>query len=103
MSGNRCTFFVKPSDKRFPRISRSKLTLKCYYPGKLTGGETCKIKVNGRQMDDLVFTDNTMYYEIPAAPYQRFTLEFSCNFYVKGAREHRGEENLAMVVKVVDQ
>ena len=81
----------------------SKLTLKCYYPGKLTGGETCKIKVNGRQMDDLVFTDNTMYYEIPAAPYQRFTLEFSCNFYVKGAREHRGEENLAMVVKVVDQ
>ena len=81
----------------------SKLTLKCYYPDKLTGGETCKIKVNGRQMDDLVFTDNTMYYEIPAAPYQRFTLEFSCNFYVKGAREHRGEENLAMVVKVVDQ
>ena len=81
----------------------SKLTLKCYYPGKLTGGETCKIKVNGRQMDDLVFTDNTMYYEIPAAPYQRFTLEFSCNFYVKGAREHRGKENLAMVVKVVDQ
>ena len=81
----------------------SKLTLKCYYPGKLTGGETCKIKVNGRQMDDLVFTDNTMYYEIPAAPYQRITLEFSCNFYVKGAREHRGEENLAMVVKVVDQ
>ena len=81
----------------------SKLTLKCYYPGKLTGGETCKIKVNGRQMDDLVFTDNTMYYEIPAAPYQRFTLEFSCNFYVKGAQEHRGEENLAMVVKVVDQ
>ena len=65
--------------------------------------KTCKIKVNGRQMDDLVFTDNTMYYEIPAAPYQRFTLEFSCNFYVKGAREHRGEENLAMVVKVVDQ
>lgn len=81
----------------------SKLTLKCYYPGKLTGGETCKIKVNGRQMDDLVFTDNTMYYEIPAVPYQRFTLEFSCNFYVKGAREHRGKENLAMVVKVVDQ
>ncbi len=80
----------------------NKLTLKCYYPGKLTGGETCKIKVNGRQMDDLVFTDNTMYYEIPAAPYQRFTVEFSCNFYVKGAKEHRGEENLAMVVKVVE-
>lgn len=80
----------------------SKLTLKCYYPGKLTGGETCKITVNGRQMDDLVFTDNTMYYEIPAAPYQRFTVEFSCNFYVKGAKEHRGEENLAMVVKVVE-
>ena len=81
----------------------SKLTLKCYYPGRLIGGETCKIKVNGRQMADLVFTDNTMYYEIPAAPYQRFTVEFSCNFYVKGAKEHRGEENLAMVVKVVDQ
>ena len=81
----------------------SKLTLKCYYPGKLTGGETCKIKVNGRQMEDLVFTDNTMYYEIPAAPHQRFTVEFSCNFYVKGAKEHRGEENLAMVVKVTDQ
>ena len=80
----------------------SKLTLKCYYPGKLTGGETCKIKVNGRQMEDLVFTDNTMYYEIPSAPYQRMTLEFSCNFYVKGAKEHRGEENLAMTVKVVD-
>ena len=81
----------------------SKLTLKCYYPGKLTGSETCKITVNGRQMSDLVFTDNTMYYEIPAAPYQRFTVEFSCNFYVKGAKEHRGEENLAMVVKVLDQ
>lgn len=77
----------------------SKLTLKCYYPGKLEGGEVCKIKVNGRQMDDLVFTDNTMYYEIPAAPHQRFTLEFACNFYVKGAKEHRGDENLAMVVK----
>ena len=80
----------------------SRLILKCYYPGKLAGGETCKIRVNGRQMDDLVFTDNTMYYEIPAAPYQRFTVEFSCNFYVKGAKEHRGEENLAMVVKVVE-
>ena len=51
-------------------------------------------------MADLVFTDNTMYYEIPAAPYQRFTVEFTWNFYVIGAKELRGEEYLAMVVMV---
>ena len=74
------------------------LKLGCYYPGDLTGNEVCKIKVNGKSMPDLVFTDNYMTYEIPSAPYQMISLEFSCNFYVKNAQEKRGEENLAMVV-----
>lgn len=74
------------------------LKLGCYYPRELTGNEVCKIKVNGKSMPDLVFTDNYMTYEIPSAPYQMLTLEFSCNFYVKDAKEKRGEENMAMVV-----
>ena len=49
-------------------------------------------------MPDLVFTDNYMIYEIPSAPYQMISLEFSCNFYVANAKEQRGEERLAMVV-----
>lgn len=74
------------------------LKLGCYYPREITGNEVCKIKVNGKSMPDLVFTDNYMTYEIPSAPYQMLTLEFSCNFYVKDAKEKRGEENMAMVV-----
>jgi len=74
------------------------LKLGCYYPGEITGNERCQIKVNGKRMPDLVFTENYMTYEIPSAPYQMISLEFSCNFYVKDAQEKRGEENLAMVV-----
>lgn len=74
--------------------------LNCYYPGKITGNEVCKIQVNGRAMPDLVFTENAMTYEIPAAPYEMISLELSCNFYVKDAKEKRGEENLAMIVEI---
>lgn len=78
--------------------NRDVLKLGCYYPGEITGNEICQIKVNGKRMPDLVFTDHYMTYEIPSAPYQMISLEFSCNFYVKDAKEKRGEENLAMVV-----
>lgn len=74
------------------------LRLGCYYPGTITGDQVCQIRVNGKWMPDLVFTDNYMIYEIPSAPYQMISLEFSCNFYVANAKEKRGEENLAMVV-----
>ena len=74
------------------------LRLGCYYPGTITGEQVCKIRVNGKWMPDLVFTDNYMIYEIPSAPYQMISLEFSCNFYVANAKEQRGEERLAMVV-----
>ena len=74
------------------------LRLGCYYPGTITGDQVCKIRVNGKWMPDLVFTDNYMIYEIPSAPYQMISLEFSCNFYVANAKEKRGEERLAMVV-----
>ena len=74
------------------------LKLGCYYPGTITGNQVCQIKVNGKRMPDLVFTDNYMTYEIPSAPYQMISLEFSCNFYVANAKEKRGEERLAMVV-----
>ena len=74
------------------------LKLGCYYPGTITGEQVCQIKVNGKRMPDLVFTDNYMVYEIPSAPYQMISLEFSCNFYVANAKEKRGEERLAMVV-----
>lgn len=74
------------------------LKLGCYYPGEITGNEVCRIRVNGKKMPDLVFSDNYMTYEIPSAPYQMISLEFSCNFYVENAKEKRGEENLAMVV-----
>lgn len=74
------------------------LKLGCYYPGTINGSQICQIKVNGKRMPDLVFTDNYMIYEIPSAPYQMISLEFSCNFYVANAREKRGEERLAMVV-----
>jgi len=74
------------------------LRLGCYYPGTITGDQVCQIRVNGKWMPDLVFTDNYMIYEIPSAPYQMISLEFSCNFYVANAKEKRGEERLAMVV-----
>ena len=74
------------------------LKLGCYYPGTINGNQVCQIKVNGKRMPDLVFTDNYMTYEIPSAPYQMISLEFSCNFYVANAKEKRGEERLAMVV-----
>ncbi len=82
----------------FMSDSKDTLKLGCYYPGEITGNEVCQIRVNGKRMPDLVFTENYMTYEIPSAQYQMISLEFSCNFYVKDAEEKRGEENLAMVV-----
>lgn len=84
----------------FQAEKEGKVTLSCYYPGTITGNEICRITMNGQQLPDLVFTDNSMEYELPSAPYQRISLEFSCNFYVKDAKEKRGEENLAMVVTI---
>lgn len=77
---------------------QGKVNLKCYYPGTITGNQICKITMNGKRLPDLVFTENSMTYEIPAAPYQTISLEFSCNFYVANAKERRGEERLAMIV-----
>lgn len=77
---------------------QGKVTLKCYYPGTITGNQVCRIKMNGKQLPDLVFTENSMTYELPSAPYQVISLEFSCNFYVANAKEKRGEERLAMIV-----
>lgn len=74
------------------------LKLGCYYPGTVTGEEVVQIRVNGKKMPDLVFTNQYMTYEIPSAPYEMLSLEFSCNFYVEDALEQRGEERLAMVV-----
>lgn len=76
------------------------LKLGCYYPGTITGNQVCQIRVNGKRMPDLVFTKQYMTYEIPSAPYQMISLEFSCNFHVVNAKEKRGEENLAMVVTI---
>lgn len=76
------------------------LVLSCYYPGTITGEQVCRIRINGKRMPDLVFTDNHMTYEIEAAPYQMISLELSCNFYVEDALEKRGEEKLAMIVSV---
>ncbi len=79
------------------------LVLRCYYPGKITGDQVCRIRLNGKQMPDLVFTDNNMEYEIPAAPYQTISLEFSCNFHVQDAKEKRGEHRLSMIVSVEEK
>jgi len=76
------------------------LVLNCYYPGEITGREVCRITVNGKQMPDLVMTDNNMSCELPAAPYQMISVELACNFYVEDALEKRGEENLAMIVAI---
>ncbi len=87
----------------FMNGDRDTVTLGCYYPGTVTGDQVCQIRVNGKRMPDLVFTDNYMVYEIPSAPYQMVSLEFSCNFYVANAQEKRGEENLAMVVTIKEE
>ena len=79
------------------------LVLRCYYPGKITGDQVCRIRLNGKQMPDLVFTDNNMEYEIPVAPHQTISLEFSCNFYVKDAKERRGEDRLSMIVSMEEK
>ena len=79
------------------------LVLRCYYPGKITGDQVCRIRLNGKQMPDLVFTDNNMEYEIPAAPHQTISLEFSCNFYVKDAKERRGEDRLSIIVSMEEK
>ena len=84
----------------FMNGNTDKITLRCYYPGTITGNEVCTIRVNGKKMPDLVFTENSMTYEIAAAPYQTISLELSCNFFVANAKETRGEENLAMIVKI---
>ena len=84
-------------------MDRDTVILGCYYPGTITGDQVCQIRVNGKRMPDLVFTDNYMVYEIPSAPYQMVSLEFSCNFYVANAQEKRGEENLAMVVTIKEE
>lgn len=76
------------------------VTLNCYYPGKITGEQVCTVKVNGKRLPDLVFTDSTASYEFSAAPYQMISLELSCNFYVTDAKEKRGEESLAMIVDI---
>lgn len=84
----------------FMNDDRDTVTLNCYYPGTITGEQVCRVTVNGERMPDLVFTDQNMTYEIPAAPYQMISLELSCNFYVANAEETRGEENLAMIVRI---
>ena len=84
----------------FMNDDRDTVTLNCYYPGTITGEQVCRVTVNGERMLDLVFTDQNMTYEIPAAPYQMISLELSCNFYVANAEETRGEENLAMIVRI---
>lgn len=76
------------------------LVLSCYYPGTINGEQICRIRINGKRMPDLVFTNNHMTYDIEAAPYQMISLELSCNFYVEDALEKRGEENLAMIVAI---
>lgn len=75
-----------------------KLMLDFYYPGELTGNETCRIRVNGEELPALVFTEQTMSYEIATAPYQMISLELSANFHVENAQEKRGDTELAMVV-----
>ncbi len=77
------------------------LTLQCYYPGTITGNEIVKIRMNGEEMPELVLTDNMTYCELPVKPREKITLEFSCNFFVEGAREKRGEDNLAMIVEFI--
>ena len=74
------------------------IVLQFYYPGEITGNEVCRIRVNGERLTDMVFTDNSMEYEISAAPHQTISLELSCNFYVKDAKEQRGKDHLAMIV-----
>lgn len=74
------------------------IVLRFYYPGEITGNEVCRIRVNGERLTDMVFTDNSMEYEISAAPHQTISLELSCNFYVKDAKEQRGKDHLAMIV-----
>lgn len=77
-----------------------RIVLSCYYPGIVTGDQVCEIKMNGRTLPKLVFTDNLMHYELEAAPYQMISLEFSCNFHVANAQETRGDEKMAMIVKI---
>lgn len=84
----------------FMNGDNSDLVLHCYYPGEITGDQICQVRINGKRMPDLVFTDNNMNYEISSAPYQMISLELSCNFYVKDALEKRGEENLAMIISI---
>lgn len=72
-------------------------------PVKLRETKYAGIRLKGKQMPDLVFTDNNMEYEIPAAPHQTISLEFSCNFYVKDAKERRGEDRLSMIVSMEEK
>ena len=74
------------------------IVLRFYYPGEITGNEVCRIRVNGERLTDMVFTDNSMEYEISAEHQQTISLELSCNFYVKDAKEQRGKDHLAMIV-----
>ncbi|MCI8453610.1 MAG: hypothetical protein HFE84_03215 [Lachnospiraceae bacterium] len=77
-----------------------RLVLSCYYPGTVTGDQVCEIKMNGKTLPKLVFTDNLMHYELEVAPYQMISLEFSCNFHVANAQETRGDEKMAMIVEI---
>ena len=50
-----------------------------------------------------VLSSRILEYEIPAAPHQTISLEFSCNFYVKDAKERRGEDRLSMIVSMEEK
>lgn len=76
------------------------ITLSCYYPGELKGGETGFLYRDGKEILRLEMKQNQMIYTLHVDPYEVLHLELHNNFYTENAKEQRGEERMSMVVNI---
>ncbi len=74
------------------------IEMEFFYPGELEEDQWITIYVNGEPEIYLEMEQNPMRRSIQTLPFETLTLEFRTNFYIKSAREQRGETRLAAIL-----
>ncbi len=77
-----------------------KISLKFYYPGKITGLEHVAVTVDGKKEKIIPMDSNTVTAEIYVQAFQVAELDFESNFYYEEATELRGEKHLSVVAEI---
>lgn len=78
--------------------STGKIRMELVYPGSLTGNEISTVFVDGNKALEIRFNENIMHEELQVKPGSLVELKFVNNFYMKDAKEQRGEKRFSMIV-----